>query len=84
VTDPETVAVPHDWPGTHCMKYRGPNLPLRGVLTGDTLVVLKADTAAVGQLVVTEDHEGNHSLLGYEDGLRVRGLVTGVMRRLHA
>jgi SOS-response transcriptional repressor LexA len=70
--------------GDYVLRYRGKNLPLRGVLDGDYLVVKTQTNAEAGQLVVTEDPEGNHSLLGYEDGLRVRGLVTGVMRRLHA
>jgi SOS-response transcriptional repressor LexA len=67
--------------GDHVMRWRGESL-LPAIRPGDALVVLKTEHAETGDLVVAELEDRSTTVRYFEAGVKVLGVVTGVMRRI--
>jgi SOS-response transcriptional repressor LexA len=63
------------------MRWRGESL-LPAIRPGDALVILKTVHAETGDLVVAELEDRSTTVRYFEEGVKVLGVVTGVMRRI--
>lgn len=75
----DLVSVPDILPGDHVIRAKTDRAP--HVLAGDVLVIREQSTAEPGQLVLVVIGT-EAALREYEPGMDMRGLVTGLMRRL--
>lgn len=67
--------------GDYVLRYRGTAMA-PDFQEGDYLIVREQSTAAVGQLVIADADGGTVTLCRCTPAVKVRGLVTGMMRRL--
>lgn len=68
--------------GDYVLRLASTPTGIPGYTEGDYLVVREQRTAAVGQLVIADADGGTVTLCRCTPSVRVRGLVTGMMRHV--
>lgn len=77
----DLVEVPNFIPGDYVLRCRSEKFAPE-IQAGDWLVLKEQDTADDSALVVVELEDNRVALERYAAGMKIHGLVTGLMRRL--